>query len=76
VGIDFGTTFSGIAWAQTKRIDHREVITTWPISETMLEGESSSKVPTTLRYTGGRTQWGFSIDPFTPHHEVIDWFKL
>ncbi|OHE97825.1 hypothetical protein CORC01_06860 [Colletotrichum orchidophilum] len=61
VGIDFGTTYSGVAWAETQRSDRRTAITTWPISKTIHEGESSDKVPTKLRYSGDEVQWGFSI---------------
>jgi molecular chaperone DnaK (HSP70) len=76
VGIDFGTTYSGVAWAETQRPDRRTTITTWPISKTALEGESSDKVPTKLRYNGSDVQWGFSIPITAPQDEVIEWFKL
>lgn len=77
VGIDFGTTFSGVAWAETQRHDRRSAITTWPISKTMREGESSEKVPTKLRYNkNGEIEWGFTIPPAAPVGEVVEWFKL
>jgi molecular chaperone DnaK (HSP70) len=76
VGIDFGTTYSGVAWAETQRPDRRTTITTWPISKTILDGESSDKVPTKLRYDGSEVQWGFSIPITSPQDEVIEWFKL
>lgn len=76
VGIDFGTTYSGIAWAETQRPDRRVAITVWPISKTNLEGESSDKVPTKLRYNNGEPQWGFSIPMNTPPEDIIEWFKL
>ncbi|EFQ31525.1 uncharacterized protein GLRG_06814 [Colletotrichum graminicola M1.001] len=76
VGIDFGTTYSGVAWAETQRPDRRTAITTWPISRNVLEGESSDKVPTKLRYVGDEVQWGFSIPITAPQDEVIEWFKL
>lgn len=76
VGIDFGTTYSGLAWAETQQPDRRSAITTWPISKTAREGESSEKVPTKLRYHGNDTQWGFSIPVNAPPKEVIEWFKL
>lgn len=76
VGIDFGTTYSGVAWAETQRADRRTAITTWPISKTVLEGESSDKVPTKLRYAGDEIQWGFSIPITAPQDEVVEWFKL
>ncbi|KAF6817805.1 Chaperone protein DnaK [Colletotrichum sojae] len=76
VGIDFGTTYSGVAWAETQRSDRRTAITTWPISKTIREGESSDKVPTKLRYAGKEVQWGFSIPMNAPQDEIIEWFKL
>ncbi|OHF00673.1 hypothetical protein CORC01_03990 [Colletotrichum orchidophilum] len=76
VGIDFGTTYSGVAWAETQRPDRRTAITTWPISKTIREGESSDKVPTKLRYASDQVQWGFSIPVTAPQDEVVEWFKL
>ncbi len=76
VGIDFGTTFSGVAWAETQRPDRRVAITTWPINKTAREGETSDKVPTKLRYAGNEVQWGFQISASTPPDEIIEWFKL
>lgn len=76
VGIDFGTTYSGVAWAETQRPDRRTAITTWPVSKTIREGESSDKVPTKLRYNGDDVEWGFSIPITAPQDEVIEWFKL
>ncbi|KAK4141961.1 chaperone protein DnaK [Dichotomopilus funicola] len=76
VGIDFGTTYSGVAWAETQRPDRRVAITVWPISKSTREGESSDKVPTKLRYNGNQPEWGFSIPVNAPTDEVIEWFKL
>ncbi|KAK3370882.1 hypothetical protein B0T24DRAFT_302275 [Lasiosphaeria ovina] len=76
VGIDFGTTYSGVAWAETQRPDRRVAITSWPISKTIREGESSDKVPSKLRYSGKDIEWGFSIPVTAPTEEVIEWFKL
>lgn len=76
VGIDFGTTYSGVAWAETQRPDRRVAITSWPVSKTIREGETSEKVPTKLRYSNGETQWGFSIPMTAPENEINEWFKL
>ncbi|KAM0330861.1 hypothetical protein ACHAQA_003816 [Verticillium albo-atrum] len=76
VGIDFGTTYSGVAWAETQRPDRRTAITSWPVSQTIREGESSDKVPTKLRYAGGDIQWGFTIPMTAPQNEIAEWFKL
>lgn len=76
VGIDFGTTYSGVAWAETQRPDRRVAITAWPISRTSREGESSDKVPTKLRYNGDNVEWGFSIPTHATPDQIIEWFKL
>ncbi|EAQ84164.1 hypothetical protein CHGG_10568 [Chaetomium globosum CBS 148.51] len=78
VGIDFGTTYSGVAWAETQRPDRRVAVTVWPISKTTREGESSDKVPTKLWYANGNDNpdWGFSIPMNAPSDEVVEWFKL
>ena len=84
VGIDFGTTFSGVAWAEIRRYHADwarsgpiDTITEWPISETRHGGESSIKVPTTLRYTeSGWVEWGLSIPLTAPVEEIVAWFKM
>jgi molecular chaperone DnaK (HSP70) len=78
VGIDFGTTYSGVAWAETQRPDRRVAVTVWPISKTTREGESSDKVPTKLRYSDANSdpEWGFSIPMNAPSDEIVEWFKL
>ncbi|KAM7206445.1 chaperone protein DnaK [Naviculisporaceae sp. PSN 640] len=76
VGIDFGTTYSGVVWAETQRPERRNAITSWPVSRTIREGEFSDKVPTKLRYDGDKPQWGFSIPVNSPADETIEWFKL
>lgn len=76
VAIDFGTTYSGIAWAETRRHDRRTAITTWPISRTVRDGKTSEKVPTRLRRIGDGTEWGFQVSSQAPSDEVVEWFKL
>lgn len=76
VGIDFGTTYSGVAWAETQRPDRRVAVTSWPISKTNHEGESSDKVPTKIRYSGDKVEWGFSIPMDAPSDQIMEWFKL
>ncbi|KAI4158523.1 MAG: hypothetical protein LQ342_007364 [Letrouitia transgressa] len=74
IAVDFGTTFSGVAWAQTRRPDVQTIIIQWPDSTSGgLEGSSSDKVPTELRYEGSECKWGFQVDDFGPRHQ---WFKL
>ncbi len=78
VAVDFGTPYSGLAWAETRRADLREAIVTWPINNSNREGQSSEKAPTKLWYDPKTkdAQWGFAIPRSAPQEEVIQWFKL
>ncbi|KAL5602974.1 hypothetical protein FOBRF1_010507 [Fusarium oxysporum] len=76
VGVDFGTTYSGVAWAENRNPSRRTCITQWPVSSANKEGQSSDKVPTRIRYNGDKIEWGFSAPVNAPQHEVVDWFKL
>ncbi|KAF4124502.1 Molecular chaperone DnaK (HSP70) [Geosmithia morbida] len=58
VSIDFGTTYSGIAWAETSRPDVQHVISNWPATTSF---RNSAKVPTELRRVASGWQWGFQI---------------
>ncbi|TLS21543.1 uncharacterized protein PpBr36_10253 [Pyricularia pennisetigena] len=73
VGIDFGTTFSGVAWATTDELQANpndvNLIMTWPGT-----GREESKCPTELSYDDdGKTHWGFDVPPDA---DSISWFKL
>ncbi|KAI1278238.1 hypothetical protein F5Y07DRAFT_406915 [Xylaria sp. FL0933] len=78
VGIDFGTTFSGVSWLICKTgspATQPEVISLWPTSIDNRRGNSDSqKVPTKVHYTtNGELSWGFR----TPTGiETVEWFKL
>ncbi|KAL0769494.1 hypothetical protein CaCOL14_008802 [Colletotrichum acutatum] len=70
IGIDFGTTYSGVAWATTEEFenDHINIITTWPG-----KGPDEGKAPTELYYDDEMMMWGYDIpDDADP----IRWFKL
>ncbi len=60
IGVDFGTTFSGIAYCFPKQQDVKlATIVEWPGSE----GESAPKIPTLINYAdGGGFSWGASVD--------------
>ncbi|KAJ0418508.1 hypothetical protein BJY00DRAFT_177645 [Aspergillus carlsbadensis] len=77
IGIDFGTTFTGVAWAETRRPDHISVIESWPAHAGTHEGMSSVKVPTELRYTTSNgiesIEWGFQVPALVDRYQ---WFKL
>ncbi|KFY95920.1 hypothetical protein V500_02611 [Pseudogymnoascus sp. VKM F-4518 (FW-2643)] len=65
IGIDFGTTFSGVAWTTEGCPDDLEVISSWPGSQ----NKTSEKVPSVMAYEtrkGKRAfRWGFQVSPFT-----------
>ncbi|OQU95466.1 hypothetical protein CLAIMM_01668 isoform 2 [Cladophialophora immunda] len=73
VGVDFGTTFSGVAWAQTARPDIQTAIIQWPDRDGSLEGQTSEKVPTQLCYVGNECLWGFGVPEENGRYQ---WFKL
>ncbi|KAI1781160.1 actin-like ATPase domain-containing protein [Hypoxylon cercidicola] len=68
VGVDFGTTFSGVAAVYTSTPDDVEIIKTWPGGN----GITSDKVPTEISYdfppnaspgTDPNVKWGFQFKP-------------
>ncbi|KAI1210451.1 actin-like ATPase domain-containing protein [Annulohypoxylon truncatum] len=68
VGVDFGTTFSGVAAVYTSTPDDVEIIKTWPGGN----GITSDKVPTEISYdfppnptpeTQPNVKWGFQFKP-------------
>ncbi|GAB1312952.1 Heat shock 70 kDa protein 12A [Madurella fahalii] len=68
VGVDFGTTFSGVAAVYTGTPDDIEIIKTWPGGN----GITSDKVPTEISYdlpagaapgTAPTVKWGFQFKP-------------
>ncbi|OBT43288.1 hypothetical protein VE00_06923 [Pseudogymnoascus sp. WSF 3629] len=75
VAIDFGTTFSGVAWAKVQN-GEPYVIEQWPGSYAPLTGATSEKVPTRILYDDEEPEgikWGFQIEPDVESHQ---WFKL
>ncbi|KAI0891531.1 actin-like ATPase domain-containing protein [Annulohypoxylon nitens] len=70
IGIDFGTTYSGAAWATSSDFEARQInlITSWSGT-----GRDEGKVPTELFYDEGETFWGYDIPPDS---DPIRWFKL
>ncbi|EWG54156.1 hypothetical protein FVEG_17262 [Fusarium verticillioides 7600] len=70
IGIDFGTTYSGAAWATVAdiEVDGVNVITSWPDT-----GAQEGKAPTELFYEHGKTMWGYEIPQ---EADPVRWFKL
>ncbi|UPK98618.1 hypothetical protein LCI18_009553 [Fusarium solani-melongenae] len=73
IGIDFGTTFSGVAWAYSREPDEIELVTSW--DSELNRCSDVGKAPTQLYYgkNGDATQWGYSI-PIDK--DPLKWFKL
>ncbi|KAK8003207.1 hypothetical protein PG989_002926 [Apiospora arundinis] len=78
VGIDFGTTYSGVAYSTSDMTDHRVPCVSWPLSQTARDGGSGFKVPTTIRYIRRQSefQWGLQIPRSAHPDEIYRWFKL
>ncbi|PYI00230.1 actin-like ATPase domain-containing protein [Aspergillus sclerotiicarbonarius CBS 121057] len=57
VGLDFGTTFSGIAWAFKGAVDNIEVMSTWPGGG----NRTSVKVPSSMSYGTKASTWGYQV---------------
>ncbi|KAI0139600.1 actin-like ATPase domain-containing protein [Hypoxylon sp. NC0597] len=70
VGIDFGTTYSGVAWATIADFEKDQInlVTSWPGS-----GREEGKAPTELFYEHDQVMWGYGIPADA---EPIRWFKL
>ncbi|KZF20017.1 actin-like ATPase domain-containing protein [Xylona heveae TC161] len=65
VGVDFGTTYSGVAFVYSAAPDIIDVIKSWPGGN----GITSDKVPSEIAYLSSKTslqqkvQWGFQFKP-------------
>jgi hypothetical protein len=73
VGLDFGTTYSGLAYADTTPGEPNiSIIQNWP----SCGNRAISQVPTEIAYTPESTtqfSWGYDIHP---NLAVLKWFKL
>ncbi|KAL2812144.1 hypothetical protein BDW59DRAFT_167879 [Aspergillus cavernicola] len=70
IGIDFGTTYSGVAWATASEFNKREInlITEWPDWP-----HEESKAPTQIYYEHDAIFWGYSVPRDS---DPLAWFKL
>lgn len=71
IGIDFGTTYSGVAWATPYDFEQDQInlIHSWPDM-----GLEQGKAPTELCYDdAGQIYWGYGI-PLDA--DAVQWFKL
>ncbi|EFQ35937.1 uncharacterized protein GLRG_11045 [Colletotrichum graminicola M1.001] len=75
IGIDFGTTFSGVSWAFSGQPNEIEVITSWEAE--MNYASDREKAPTAILYRGTQNavSWGYEI-PVDEIQDAMRWFKL
>ncbi|KAF2643572.1 actin-like ATPase domain-containing protein [Massarina eburnea CBS 473.64] len=72
VGIDFGTTYSGVSWAVNGGTKTIRLINDWPNPNSTVA--NSDKVPTKLSYKDGKPHnWGYAVDY---REESFRWIKL
>ncbi|KAG5993963.1 hypothetical protein E4U43_003349, partial [Claviceps pusilla] len=72
IGVDFGTTYSGVAWAYSRQPENIEVITNWDSELTHCSDEEKS--PSLLKFgKSGKDEWGYTV---TPNKDSFRWFKL
>ncbi|KAF5982892.1 Hsp70 chaperone protein [Fusarium bulbicola] len=72
IGLDFGTTYSGIAWAYSREPEEIELVTSW--DSELNRCSDVEKAPTQLLYDNNRgTSWGYSIPA---SEDALKWFKL
>ncbi|KAK0707694.1 hypothetical protein B0H67DRAFT_685958 [Lasiosphaeris hirsuta] len=73
IGIDFGTTYSGVSWAVNAGTKSVHLITDWPDPKGIRKNYNSDKTPTLISYENGApNKWGFQADS----SEARRWFKL
>ncbi|KAK3398281.1 hypothetical protein B0T20DRAFT_498078 [Sordaria brevicollis] len=72
IGIDFGTTFSGVAYTWSTKGDKVQVITSWDVDN--YSSSNEEKTPTALSFLGGNNvDWGYSVPK---EADQVKWFKL
>lgn len=67
IGIDFGTTYSGVAYLFTG-VEKQEpiAVTEWPGAK----GANRPKVPTLIRYENSQYQWGYELAHSTAANKI------
>ncbi|KAF7553497.1 hypothetical protein G7Z17_g3586 [Cylindrodendrum hubeiense] len=72
VGIDFGTTHSGVSWAINEGQKKIRLITDWPNLGDSIANQD--KVPSIISYKNGRVaNWGYEVGP---KEESFRWIKI
>lgn len=72
IGIDFGTTYSGVAFTWSKKIDRIDIVRSWESDEhnNSDEDKTSTAVSFGVR---NKVRWGYDV---LPDAEQAKWFKL
>ncbi|KAK1829523.1 hypothetical protein QBC39DRAFT_356326 [Podospora conica] len=82
VSVDFGTTYTGVAWKNPnrERAQHAiQVVSDWPASGGAGDAGNERKVPSVLAKTpspDGSRKWGFLCDSETPEMEKCRYLKM
>ncbi|KAM0796671.1 hypothetical protein BDR22DRAFT_866080 [Usnea florida] len=72
VGVDFGTTHSGVSWAVNGGSKVIRLINNWP--DPLAQNASKDKVPSSISYVDGKPQkWGYSVGL---NDESFRWIKV
>ncbi|KAL6358276.1 hypothetical protein LRP88_08459 [Fusarium phalaenopsidis] len=72
IGIDFGTTYSGVSWACSREPEEIELVTSWDAE--LNHCSDVDKAPTKLLYgDDDNTTWGYSVPA---DKDALKWFKL
>lgn len=72
IGIDFGTTFSGVAFTWSNRIEHMEVVASW--DSELHSNSTEHKAPTAISFGAkSKVQWGYGV---AAEAEQLKRFKL
>ncbi|KAH7273994.1 hypothetical protein B0J15DRAFT_567509 [Fusarium solani] len=72
IGIDFGTTYSGVAWAYSREPNNIAIVTSWEAE--LNHCSDKEKAPTQLWYNSNNdATWGYSIPA---DNDALKWFKL
>ncbi|KAI5842032.1 hypothetical protein BZA05DRAFT_464152 [Tricharina praecox] len=73
VGIDFGTTYSSIAWATTSSPTHISLIAAWPSAGARTHHSTPSEISYHVSGSTSSYLWGYDIPS---SQQRLKWFKL
>lgn len=76
VGLDFGTTFTSVAFAYSESPNEIKLVDIWPDAAT--GSNSAEQVPTKVEYMEPEMAWGYEVQDgaINPGSKPLEWFKL